>query len=308
MKPNPLVSIVLPTYNRSHFIEQSIQSCIKQTYSNWELIIVDDASIDETPNIIKQYKSRDQRIKSIRHTKNKTLPAALNSGFCKAKGKYYTWIADDDNYEPCALITMVKYLENNPNIDIVYAGFTMVDENGKKIYYRQAGPPEGLTCQNVIGFSFLYHNYVYKKIDGFDENAFMIEDYDFWLKAAKYFSFATINKSLCINRWHRNSLTLSKKEEIENLHIKTISKHLPTLKKFSHEAISSGYWNLAEVYLYRKNLSIKAISNYIKSIMTQPSRLLKKKTLKFPASIIKTKLLKMCFFDKNVISRRIAKK
>jgi glycosyltransferase involved in cell wall biosynthesis len=292
MKLNPLVSIVLPTYNRSHFIEQSIQSCINQTYSNWELIIVDDASTDETPNIIKQYKSRDRRVKSVRHTKNRKLPAALNSGFCEAKGKYYTWVADDDNYKPYALSTLVKYLENNSDVDIVYSGLTMVDENGKKICYRQAAPSAELTCQNVVGLSFLYHNYVHKKINGFDENTFMIEDYDFWLRAAKHFSFAAINKSLHNHRWHKNSLSLSKKEEIENLHIKTVSKHLPTLKKLSYKAISSGYWNLAEVYFYRKNLTIKAISNYIKSIKTQPSRLLKKRTWKFPASIIKTKLFK----------------
>src|SRR3989304_1114440 len=105
---SPKVSIVLPTYNGARYIRQSIDSCVHQTYRNIELIIVDDASTDNTPEIIASYK--DERIKYFRHEKNMGLPHALNAGFAEANGDCLTWTSDDNYYAKEAIEKMLSFL------------------------------------------------------------------------------------------------------------------------------------------------------------------------------------------------------
>lgn len=99
---SPKVSIVLPTYNGARYLRQSIDSCLGQTYRNLELIVVDDASTDTTPEIIRSY--QDPRIRVIRHEKSKMLPESLNTGFRAVSGDYLTWTSDDNYYVPEAIL------------------------------------------------------------------------------------------------------------------------------------------------------------------------------------------------------------
>src|SRR5690606_22425727 len=117
MNESPFVSIVLPTYNGARYLAQSIESCINQTYTQWELIIVDDASTDDTPAIISHYVQLDSRIRTVRHSTNRKLPAALNTGFDMARGEYFTWTSDDNYYRPEALGVMVAFLESRADVD-----------------------------------------------------------------------------------------------------------------------------------------------------------------------------------------------
>ena len=95
MTKNNKVSIILPTYNGKKYIRDSIESIINQTYTNWELIIVNDCSTDDTQKIIEEYQQKDKRIIVINNEKNLKLPASLNRGFEEASGEYYTWTSDD---------------------------------------------------------------------------------------------------------------------------------------------------------------------------------------------------------------------
>src|ERR1017187_1387375 len=102
----PVISIVLPTYNGSKYIRTSIDSCLHQTFPNFELIIVNDCSTDDTASIVEEYVAKDDRIKIIHNIQNKKLPLSLNKGFEIAKGKYFTWTSDDNYYAPHALQTL----------------------------------------------------------------------------------------------------------------------------------------------------------------------------------------------------------
>lgn len=93
-----LVSIVLPTFNGEEFLAQSIESVLKQSYKNLELIIVNDCSTDSTPRIIEEFAKKDSRIKIIHNTINQKLPRSLNIGFNAASGEYWTWTSDDNYY------------------------------------------------------------------------------------------------------------------------------------------------------------------------------------------------------------------
>src|SRR6516162_6752271 len=102
----PLISIVLPTFNGARYLREAIESCLHQSYPNWELILVDDASTDETPSIIADYLARDRRVTSLRNPVNRKLPGSLNAGFAQARGELLTWTSDDNCYRPHALNEM----------------------------------------------------------------------------------------------------------------------------------------------------------------------------------------------------------
>ena len=95
---NPKVSIVLPTYNGARYLKSSVESCLNQTHKNIELVIVDDCSTDETPDIVRSY--NDPRIRYVRNETNQRLPRSLNIGFALATGDYLTWTSDDNEFLP----------------------------------------------------------------------------------------------------------------------------------------------------------------------------------------------------------------
>ena len=96
-------SIVLPTYNGEEFLSNSIESVINQTFQDWELIIVNDCSTDNSLSIAEEYFKKDNRIRIINNAENKKLPESLNIGFREAKGDYFTWTSDDNEYYPNAI-------------------------------------------------------------------------------------------------------------------------------------------------------------------------------------------------------------
>ena len=129
MIKNPKISVVLPTYNGEKWLPQSIESVLNQTYSNLELIIVDDNSKKKTADIIDEYKACDDRVKVITHNVNKKLPVSLNDGFSIAEGEYFTWTSDDNWYETTALEELLNYLLNNPYTDMVISDICKYSEN-----------------------------------------------------------------------------------------------------------------------------------------------------------------------------------
>jgi len=137
----PLISVVLPTYNGARHLTEAIESCLNQTWRNLELIIVDDCSSDETPEIIKRYAAKDERVRPIRHTTNRQLPAALNSGFAQAQGRYCTWISDDNLYDRDALEKMASFLVRNAKVSVVYASYSRIDEAGRPSSVGLTLPP-----------------------------------------------------------------------------------------------------------------------------------------------------------------------
>lgn len=209
----PKVSIVLPTYNGTKYIRQSIDSCLNQTYKNIELIIVDDGSTDGTPEIIKSYK--DERIKYLRHEKNKGLPHALNTGFARAIGEYLTWTSDDNYYTKEAIEKMVFFLRDK-NCSFVYCDFYRIKDNNSSNRNIVKLPDFiGLEKDNHIGPCFLYSKKVKETVGRYDPDAELAEDYDYWIRVSKKFSMHHFNEPLYFYRQHRESLNISKYYEAQ---------------------------------------------------------------------------------------------
>lgn len=229
----PLVSIVLPTYNGARFIRQSIDSCLRQTYTNFELIIVNDCSTDETPAIIEEYAKADARIKIIHNKVNKKLPGSLNIGFNAASGRYFTWTSDDNYYAPEAIASMVKVLEQNPQADIVYTDYYIIDDRDRILRVMHFNDVnESFHTWEGCGACFLYKREVHERNGGYDESAFLIEDYDFFLRAimhSKFYYYKT--HELYYYRHHAQSLTSTMAAAVFDVQKITVERRLPKLVK-----------------------------------------------------------------------------
>ncbi|UOK43786.1 MULTISPECIES: glycosyltransferase family 2 protein [Flavobacterium] len=203
---NDLISIILPVYNGEKHISKSIESCLNQTYTNIEIIIVNDCSTDKTSEIVNRYLNLDGRIKVVHNKVNKKLPASLNIGHRDAQGLFFTWTSDDNIYEPDAIEEMAKALYYN-QADVVYSDFYLIDEND--IIKKETQLPEigNFLFGNIIGASFLYKREVYERNAGYNESLFLVEDYDFWLRAFEHSKFKHIKKALYKYRTHKDSLS-----------------------------------------------------------------------------------------------------
>ncbi len=209
--PSVKVSIVLPTYNGSKYLRQSIESCLNQTFGNIELIIVDDGSTEDVPKIVNS--CVDSRIKFFRHERNRGLAEALNTGFQNSTGAYLTWTSDDNYYAETAVEELVRFLQTHPRVDLVYA--EMYDFDERKVDHgwriRRNLPVSSLEIlhdlPNGIGACFLYNRKVYEAIGNYDARAFLVEDYDYWIRVSKRFRMQRLFKPLYYYRCHEESLT-----------------------------------------------------------------------------------------------------
>jgi glycosyltransferase involved in cell wall biosynthesis len=202
----PLVSIVLPVYNGEKFLAKSIESCLNQTYQNLELIIVNDCSTDNTLEIALLYASKDNRIRILNNTENKKLPASLNIGHKQAIGDYFTWTSDDNFYEFNAIETLLNALIEN-KVDIVYSNIFLINQLGENKRESNFVDFENVLFGNYIGACFLYAKGVFDRNAGYKENLFLVEDYDFWLRAIEHSVYFQLKRNLYSYRKHTESLT-----------------------------------------------------------------------------------------------------
>jgi len=213
----PLVSIVLPTYKRAGVLPHAIRSVLGQTYAQWELIVVDDNSPDHTADVVASFD--DPRIRYVKNDPNLKLPRALNRGFSLARGELFTWTSDDNLYAPTAIQRMVEALSGG-DADFVYADywlFSEQDEDGRPLDPRLDRLPDELQLArgNHIGACFMYTRRLYQSVGDYDPELFLVEDYDYFIRAAQRFRFRHIPEALYYFRRDDNTLYLSRFCEVK---------------------------------------------------------------------------------------------
>jgi len=222
----PRVSVVLPVHNGEAYLDAAIASILGQTYRDFELICVDDGSTDATPAILRRHAQRDSRVRIVTNRPNKGLPSALNAGFAAARGKLHTWTSDDNIARPHMLARLVAALEANPAAAIAHADYSVIDAGGRTIGYQKVGPASELLFGNRIGAAFLYRAEVTRALMGYDETLFGVEDYDFWLRAARRFRFVALGEDLYLYRRHGASLTDRRAQRIHRLASQILRREL----------------------------------------------------------------------------------
>jgi len=225
----PLVSIILPTYNGSRFIKESIKSCLEQTHPHLEVIIIDDGSTDNTAQIVQSF--NDPRLKYVHLGHNQGHITALNRGFALSKGEYLTWTSDDNYYRLDAIAKMLEELTRS-NVDFIYTKYHVIDEKGNIQRQGRTEPPSYLDIDNCVGGCFLYHRRVYEIIGDFNTEAFLAEDYEYWLRVRTKFKMKEMDAILYYYRNHPKSLTGIHKEERVQVQVQKIrGRFLPFWKK-----------------------------------------------------------------------------
>ena len=130
-----LISVVMSAYNSERFIAESISSILNQTYEDWELILINDASSDNTLEIITRLSREDPRIKVIDNAKNLGLTVSLNVGIKNSRGEFIARLDSDDLAEPSRLETQLEYLHIHPDVGLVGSGAYLVNSFGNQIGY-----------------------------------------------------------------------------------------------------------------------------------------------------------------------------
>ncbi len=212
-----LVSIIMPAYNGEKYIRHAIESVSTQTYTRWELIIVDDGSTDLTARIAEEY--LDSRIKLIRQ-RNSGEAAARNTALNHAKGEFVAFLDADDLYLPDHLETGVGYLMQSPHTDAVYADGFYIDAVGNRLQTlssRRRGPFSGNIFEEVVYSSNVFGPpaCVILRIKPirdnglrFDENIIIGPDWDFFIKYASVATFGFVGKSTCLYRLHTTNISI----------------------------------------------------------------------------------------------------
>lgn len=227
MEQVPKISVVMSVYNGSNFLAQSIQAILEQTFRDFEFIIIDDASTDNTPDIIKKFADQDLRIRAFRNEKN-IGPAGfirnLNTGCKEAKGKYIARIDHDDISRKDRFQLQYDFLESNPDIFITGAALRKIDENGNDLGLMKA-PINDLEIRKTMPKKIsLYHPVImFRKEfyqDFYREKMRYCEDYDFYFRImTDNLKMANLDECLLEYRILQNSLSREQDKVIKNLFI-----------------------------------------------------------------------------------------
>lgn len=207
----PLVSVVTPTYNQADFLRDTLESVLSQDYPRIEYQVLDDGSTDKTPQILAEY---SDRVASERQTNRGQTPT-INTGWERAQGDIFTWLNSDDTFLPGAVTTAVNYLQEHPDVDIVFGDSLFTRPDGEPI--ERSKDRTGfdyrafvLQCENPIAQpSAFIRRSVIEDIGLLDPSYYYFMDWDFWLRAGIRHQIAYFPELLSTYRLHQESKTVA---------------------------------------------------------------------------------------------------
>jgi glycosyltransferase involved in cell wall biosynthesis len=269
----PAVSVIIPTYNRAEFLRLAITSVLNQTFQDFEIIVIDDASKDHTHEVVSNF--HDKRIKYIRHEVNKRVAAARNTGLLNFSGNYIAFLDDDDEWLPGKLQRQVALIEGgSATVGGIYTGHIRVDRSTGQILDRFVPRIRGdigydLLKVNFIGTAstILLRKQCFDRVGLFDESIEFGEEYDLLVRVSKEFHFECIPECLVKYYIHEDKLSTNVGVIIRGLeallikHGQSFSLH----KKY----FSDRYLSLAVLYCYAGDFG-KSREAFLKAIKIYP--------------------------------------
>ena len=196
------VSVIIPTFNRGYCLAESVNSVLRQSFTDFELIVVDDGSTDNTPDVVRQF----PEVQLIRLRENKGVSFARNQGLTEARGEWVAFLDSDDLWEKEKLATQMKWIEHNPERYAVYTDEIWI-RNGVRVnpmnkHRKYSGDifRHCLPLCIVSPSSVLLHAELLNEVGRFDESMPVCEDYDLWLRIAKQHLFHFVEEKLIVKR------------------------------------------------------------------------------------------------------------
>jgi glycosyltransferase involved in cell wall biosynthesis len=216
----PTISVIIPTYNRAHLIGASIASVLAQTYTNFELIVVDDGSTDDTEQQVHGF--NDPRINYI-NQENKGRSHARNCALDLARGRYIAFLDSDDLFLPDKLALQVAYLDSHPHVGMVYTSAYCIDYSGNALSDRYLASVSGKIYKSIAFFrpvtitlpTVMARRELFAEVGGFDVQMHRFEDTDMWRRISKVTHIAALPEFTCKLRTHTdNSLAEQRPDQI----------------------------------------------------------------------------------------------
>lgn len=226
----PLVSVVIPTFNRASTIERAVRSVLAQNYANFEVIVVDDASTDDTPQILLSLND-DQRVKLLRFTQNHGVSAARNYGVEYATGALITFLDSDDEWLPEKLSVQVAFMSAHPHAQLVQTQELWI-RRGKRVnpgqkHLKKSGDifVDSLKLCLISPSATMLRRDFFKAVGGFDETLLAAEDYDLWLRILRTHPAHLIDRHLVIRHGGHDD-QLSAQHSLDKYRVMALEKIL----------------------------------------------------------------------------------
>ncbi|MEB3293952.1 MAG: glycosyltransferase [Synechococcales bacterium] len=250
----PRISVIVPAYNVSGYLADALTSLEHQTFQDFEVLIVDDGSTDETAAIARSFSQRDTRFRLLQKP-NGGLSSARNFGIAQAQGEYIALLDGDDAYGVDKLATHVQILDRDPQVGVVYSASRAMREDGKQTWMTltgkpvQADPLMALFCKNFVGHgsNAVLRRCLFAEVGNFDETLPSVEDLDLWLRIAalRCWRFHRDPRVLCYYRVRPSGLSYNL-TQMQKTHDRVIqAAHL------RNPAETAAILPTATAYLYR---------------------------------------------------------
>jgi len=257
------VSIIMPAYNSSRWISDSIQSVLDQYYEQWELLIVDDGSTDNTKNIVKDFLN-DKRIKYY-YQENSGPAVARNYGISKASGKYLAFLDSDDLWKPNKLEMQFNHLNKNSDCCLIHTNYSIFEYNTQTSKPFQQTPwfsnwdeNERLLMFDTIGtLTVLTETQLIKNLGGFKNDFYGTEDWDLWIRVSKEGKISKLNDDTAYYRIHPDGISQSFDNHLVELN-KVYNQHV-----FQSKIDNKIKYAANSVYSFRKAKNFFKKKNYL---------------------------------------------
>jgi len=278
---NPFVSVIIPTYNRSHLTIRAVESVLSQTYKNLEIILVDDGSTDDTKERLHQYKERVRYI----YKENGGVCSARNVGIRNAAGSIIAFLDSDDMYEPQKIELSVRYLLKHPHVGLVHTAAYFIDDDDNILDWKMhhVNKKTGWKKEKLVFKNFICNPTIVtlrKYIDKagwFNEELIVTGDWDMWLRISEYCQVGSID--IPLSKYRITSMSCYKNLDI------TSQETFYILEEFFKRNSDVSYWckrksysrhylSMAECYLLKEDYQkmkeqyVLALKNYPFSLKT----------------------------------------
>lgn len=268
------VSVIIPTFNRCDKLLRAIKSVLAQTYENLEIIIVDDASEDNTVEMVSGL--RDERIRYMCHSENRGVAAAFNTGIRTSRGRYIAFLGDDDRLLPTKTERQVDILRRSPpSVGLVYCGSLFVDEeNGRcRVYEPRGRYRERFYLRDFAGATCLIKRECFQKVGLFDENLDCLVDWDMTLRISEYYDFEFFREPLYVVNVHKAGRVTDNLGKMIKALDRIFSKHsrrIDMLPRRAKRRAYSMYHQERGDFLSRSGMSDEGQREFWSSILLDP--------------------------------------
>jgi glycosyltransferase involved in cell wall biosynthesis len=270
-----LVSIIIPCYNSRLYLARAIESALSQIYSDFEVIIIDDGSTDETRDIAFRFR-REEQVRYF-HQDNRGLSSARNFGLRVSRGKYVALLDADDIWLPNKLNKQIDYFNRFAHCGMVFTDYSTFNVEGVIANTRNDDRHTGTVSyeQLLLRSNFIYPSTVlirrdvFDRCGYFDESLKSIEDYDMWLRIAQQFEIRGVRESLTKIRIHESNMSGNVPRMLA-YECKVVSKHRNNLSWFAfRRRLAKIYFLNADRYVHQRRRG-NAIGLFFKGILLYP--------------------------------------